>query len=100
MYLKNLHDPTPKEHLEALRRNLCFLRISKNVLEVFHMLGHHLTFHHNIIYIDLNTFAQLWFKHLSHYPLIGRPCIFQTKGHHFVVVVSCGNDKSCLFLII
>ena len=57
------------------------------------MLGHHLTLHHNIIYIDLNTFAQLWFKHLSHYPLISRPCIFQTKGHHFVVVVSCGNNK-------
>ena len=64
------------------------------------MLRHHLTLHHHIIYIDLDTLAQLRFKHSSHHSSIGRPCIFQTKGHHFVMVISCRGDKSYLFLII
>ena len=71
----------------------------KNVPEVSHMFGHYLTFHHHIVYIDLNTLAQLWFKHPSYHPLISRLYIFQTKRHHFVVVVSNGSDKNCLFLI-
>ena len=29
MYPKNFPEPTPKEHLDAFRRNLCSLRISK-----------------------------------------------------------------------
>ena len=52
------------------------------------MLEHHLTLHHHIVYINLNTLAQLWFKHSSHHLLIGKPCIFQTKGHYFVVGVT------------
>ena len=61
------------------------------------MLGYYLTFHHHVVYIDLNTLVQLWFKHPSHHPLIGRPCIFQIKGHHFVV--TSGSDESRFFLI-
>ena len=64
------------------------------------MLRHHLALHHPVVYIDFNTLAQLWFKHSRHHPLIGRPCVFQTKMHHFVVIVSNGSDKSCLFLIV
>ena len=63
------------------------------------MLGHHLSLYHHIIYVDLNILAQLWLEHPDHHPLIGRPCIFQTKVHHFVVVVSSGSDKSRLLLI-
>ena len=66
---------------------------------VSHMFGIYFTLYHHIIYIDLNTLAQLWFKHPSHHPLVDKPCIFQTKGHHFVVVVSGGSEKSCIFLI-
>ena len=34
------------------------------------------------------------------HPLISRSCIFQTKGHHLVMIVSSGSNKSCLFLIV
>ena len=64
------------------------------------MLGHHLTLPPYIIYINLNVLAQLWLKHPSHHPLIGRPCILQSKKHHLVVVISNGSEKNCLFLII
>ena len=64
------------------------------------MFRHHLTLHHHVIYINLNILAQLGFKHLSHHPLIGESGIFQAKGHHLVMVVSCGSDKICLLLII
>ena len=64
------------------------------------MLEHQLALHHHVVYIDFNTLTQLWFKHSRHHPLIGRPCVFQPKGHHFVVVVFNGSDKSCLFLIV
>ena len=64
------------------------------------MLGHHIAFHHHVVYIDFNTFAQLWFKHSCHHLLIGRPRIFQKKWHQFVVVVSNGSEKSCPFFIV
>ena len=72
----------------------------KDVSKVSHMLGNHLTFHYHVIYIDFNAFAQLRLKHPSHHPLVGGPCIFQTKRHHLVMVVSNGSDKSCLFLVV
>ena len=72
----------------------------KDVSEVSHMLGHHLTLYHHVVYVDFNSLAQLWFKHSRHHPLIGRPYVFQPKGHHFVMVVSNGSDKSYLFLIV
>ena len=64
------------------------------------MLRHYLALHYHVVYIDFNTLAQLWFKRSRHHSLIGRPCVFQTKGYYFVVVVSNGSDKSYLFLII
>ena len=73
---------------------------SKDVCEVPHMLGYYLTLYNHIINIDFNASAQLWFKHFSHYPLISKPCIFQIKGHHFVMIVFSGSNKSCLFLIV
>ena len=76
-----------------------FLQYFKNILEVSHMFGHHLTLYHHIIYINLNILAQLWLKHLSHHSLIGRPCILQTKRYHLVVVISSRSDKNCLLLI-
>ena len=76
-----------------------FPQYLKNIPKVSHMLRHHLTLHHHIIYIDLNILVQLWLKHLSYHSLIGKPCILQTKVHHFVVVISNRSDKSCLLLI-
>ena len=35
------------------------------------MLEHYLTLHHHVVYVDLNAFAQLRFKHFCHHPLIG-----------------------------
>ena len=58
------------------------------------MLGHHLAFHHHVIYIDFNILAQLRFKHFSHHPLIGESCIFQAEGHHLVMVVFSGVTKA------
>ena len=72
----------------------------KDVYEVSHMLEHYLAFYNHIINIDFNTLAQLWFEHFSHHSLISRPCIFQTKRHHLVVIISSGSNKSCLFLIV
>ena len=80
----------------------------KNIPEVFHVLGRHLTFHHHIIYINLIIFAQLWLEYLGHHPLIDRPYILQSddrpyilqsKRHHLVVVISSRINKSCLLLI-
>ena len=64
------------------------------------MLEHYLALYNHIINIDFNALAQLWFEHFSHHPLISKPCVFQTKGHHFVVIISSGSNKRCLFLII
>ena len=52
------------------------------------------------ICIDFNALNQLRLEHSDHHPLISRPCVFQTKRHHLVIVVSNRSDKSCLFLII
>ena len=64
------------------------------------MLRHHLTLYHHVIYIDLNALTQLWLKHSGHHSLVGGPCVFQTKRHHLIMVVSNGSDKSCLFLVV
>ena len=61
------------------------------------MLGHYLALYNHIINIDFNALAQLWLEHSSHHPLISRPCIFQTKGHHFVVIISSRSNKSFFF---
>ena len=63
------------------------------------MLGHHLTLHHHIIYINLNILAQLWLKHPSHHPLIDKLYILQTKKHHLIVAISSRSDKNYLLLI-
>ena len=68
--------------------------------EVSHMLGHYLALYNHIINIDFNAHAQLWFEHFSYHPLISKPCIFQTKWHHFVMIVSNRSNKSCVFLIV
>ena len=72
----------------------------KDISEVSHVLGHHLTLYHHVIYIDFNALTQLRLKHSGHHPLVDGPCIFQTKRHHLVMVVPNGSDKSCLFLVI
>ena len=64
------------------------------------MLELHLSLHHHIIYVDFNVLAKLRFKHPSHHPLISGTYILQSKGHHFVVVIPSGRNKSSLFLII
>ena len=60
----------------------------KDISEVSYLLGHLLDFYHHIVYIDLNTLTQLWFKHLSHHLLIGGSRAFQAKGHHLIVGVT------------
>ena len=77
-----------------------FPQYFKDISEVSHMLRHHLTFHHHIIYIDLNALTQLRLEHSGHHLLIGRPCVFQTKRHHLIMVVSNGSDKNYLFLVV
>ena len=84
-----------KSAFGSIKAQLVFPQNFKNVPEVSHMLRHHFTLHHHILYIDLNILAQLWFKHSNYHPLIGRPYVFQTKRHHFVVVISNRSDKSC-----
>ena len=37
----------------------------KEASEVSYLLGHQHTLHHHIIYVDVNTLAQLWLKHRS-----------------------------------
>ena len=39
-------------------------------------------------------------KHSGCHPLVGGSCVFKTKGHHLVMVISKGSDKSCFFLVI
>ena len=58
-----------------------------NVLKFQHTLDHH------VVYIYFNILSQLWLKHPSHHPLLGRPYIFQSKRHHLVIVVSNRSDK-------
>ena len=55
------------------------------------------TLYHHIIYIHLNSFAQLRLKHPDYHPLVDRPCIFQSKGHYFVVVIPNRCKKSSFF---
>ena len=63
------------------------------------MLGLHLALHHHIIYVDFNILAKLRFKHPSYQPLISGSCILQFKGHHLVMVIPSGCNKSSLLLI-
>ena len=60
----------------------------------------HLTLHHHVVYIDLNSLAQLWFKHPHHLPLIGESRIFQAKGHYFIMVISSRSDEGYLLLVV
>ena len=71
----------------------------KNIPEVVNVLKFQLTLDHHIVYINFNILAQLCLKHPSHHPLISKPCIFQSKMHHLVMVVSNRSDKSCFLLI-
>ena len=71
----------------------------KDIPELVNVLGFQLTVDHHVVYIDFNILAQLWLKHPSHYSLIGRTCIFQSKMHHLVMVVSNRSDKSFFLLI-
>ena len=68
----------------------------EDVCEVSHMLGHYLTLYNHIINIDFNTSSELWFEHFSHHPLIK----WSNKRHHFIMIVSNGSNKNCLFLIV
>ena len=86
--------------LSSIKAQFVFPQYLDNILEVIYMLRLYFTLHHHIIYIHLNIFAQLRLKHPSHYPLVGKPCIFQSKGHHFIVVIPSGCKKSSLFLIV
>ena len=70
MYPRNLPDPTPNEHLEAYKQPM-FPQDFKDASEVCNVLGHHLTLHHHVVYVDLNAFAQLGFKYSCHHPLTG-----------------------------
>ena len=71
----------------------------KDIPEVVNMLRFQLTLDQYVIYIYFNILAQLWFKHPSHHPLIDRSCIFQSKRHYLVMVVSNRSDKTCFLLI-
>ena len=64
------------------------------------MLRNHLTFHHHIIYINLDIFPQLRLEHPCHHSLICGSCILQTEWHHFVMVVPDRGNKSSLLLIV
>ena len=72
----------------------------ENIPKVIYMLGLHFTLYHHIIYIHLNIVAQLRIKHPGHHPLVSGPCILQSKGHYFVVVISNGCKKTGLFQIV
>ena len=43
----------------------------ENVYEIFHMLRHHLALYNNVINVDFNAPAQLWFEHFDNHLLIG-----------------------------
>ena len=77
-----------------------FSQYPEDICEIFHMLGHHFTLHNHVIDINFNTSTKLWFKHFSHHALVGRSDVFQTEGHHFVMVVPNRGDKSSLLLIV
>ena len=100
MYPKNFLELTPKEHLDAFKRSLCFLRISKIFARSSHMLEHHFALYNHVIDVNFNVLAQQWLEHFSYHPLVGWSCIIQAKRHHFVVIVSNWGNESCLFLIV
>ena len=77
-----------------------FSQYAEDIHEIFHMLGHHFTVHYHVIDINFNASTKLWFEHFSHHLLVGRSSVFQTEGHHLVMVVPNWGDKSNLFLII
>ena len=98
-----------KEHAEAVRSEVAKLKQAGAIKEVFYpqWLANTVVVKKKtgkwqvcINFTDLNISAQLWFEHFSHHSLVGRPCIFQSKGHHFIMIVSNGSDKSCLLLIV
>ena len=86
--------------LSSIKAQFVFPQYPNNILKVIYMLRLYFTLHHHIIYIHLNIFVQLRFKHPDHYPLVGRPCIFQSEWHYFVMVIPSGCKKNSLFLIV
>jgi len=56
MYPKNFPDPTPKEHLKALSRSLCFLKILKIFPRSFNVLKFQFALDHHVVYINFNVF--------------------------------------------
>ena len=89
-----------KGALRSIQAQLVFPQYPEDTREVFHVFGHHFTFHNHIIDINFNTPTQLRFKHFRHHALVGRSSVFQTERHHLVMVVPNWGHESSLFLIV
>ena len=72
----------------------------KNVSEVSHVFRCYLTFYYHVINVALNALLEQWLEHSSHHSLVYGPLDLQAEKHHFVMVVSNGSEKGCLFLVV
>ena len=89
-----------KRTLSSIKAQFFLSQYFKDILEITYMLGLCFTLYHYIIDVHLNILAQLRLKHSGHHSLVGRPYVFQSKGHYLVVVFPGGCKESGLFLII
>ena len=76
-----------------------FPQYLKNIPKIIYILRLYFSLYHHIVYVDLNIFAQLRFKYLGHHPLISRPCILQSKRHHFVMIIPSRHNESSFLLL-
>ena len=72
----------------------------KNVPEVSNVFRCYLTFYYHVINVGLNALLELWLEHSSHHSPVCGPLDLQAERHHFVMVVSNGSEKGCLFLVV
>ena len=85
--------------LRSIKAQFVFPQHLKNIPKVIYMLRLYFSLYPHIVYVDLNIFAQLRFKHPGHHPLISRPCILQFKMHHFVMIIPSRHNESSFLLI-
>ena len=64
------------------------------------MISLYFALYRHIVYVHLNILAQLGVKHFGHHSFVGGPCIFQSKGHYFVMVIPNERKECNLFLIV
>lgn len=76
-----------------------FVQDSETFMEGSYVVVFSRGFNEHIVYVYLHCLAKLFSEHLFHQALVGRVCIFNAEGHHFVIVGPSICDEARFILV-